>query len=192
VLAKTLSVFFNCFLDHIQGSVIFDGGWVLVGLPLDYFSDNVSQYLSTPCFRQFLDNQGVLEGGNRPDLLPDHLDQFFLKPLGGIVDLGDNKGNRNFPLQLLHFGNHSSLIDPGMSKQGFFHGPSRQPMPGSVDDVVQPGGNIEVSVIVEIAGISTGIVARGLVHILIKEALIVVVESAHEGGRHRQADAYFP
>ena len=58
----------------------------------------------------------MLKSSNRSNFLSDNSDQLLLQSLSGIVDLGDNKGNRDFPFQLLNFGNNSGLIDSRMSK----------------------------------------------------------------------------
>ena len=184
MLPKTFSIFFNCFLHHIQGSIIFNCGWEFVWLSLDYFSDDVPEDLSTSGFGQFLNNQSVLKCSNRSNFLPNNSNQLFLQSLCGIVDFSDNKGNRNFSFQFFNFGNNSSLIDSRMSKQGFLHGSSRQPVSGSIDDIIQPRSNVEISIIIKIPSISSGIVSWSLVHIFIKKTLIIVVECGHERRRH--------
>ena len=184
MLPETFSIFFNCFLHHIQGSIVFDRGWEFVGLSLDYFSDDMSEDLSTSGFGQFLYNQSMLKSSNRPNFLPDNSDQFLLQSLSGIVDFGDNKSNRDFPFQLLNFSNNSCLIDSRVSQQGLLHRSSRQPMPSSIDDIIQPGCNVEIPIIIKIPSISSGIESWGFIHVFIKKTLIVVVERGHERRRH--------
>ena len=50
VLSETFSIFFNCLLHHIQGSIIFNRSWEFVRLSLDYFSDDMPEDLSTSGF----------------------------------------------------------------------------------------------------------------------------------------------
>ena len=57
-------------------------------------------------------------------------------------------------------------------------------MSGSIDDVVEPSHHVEVAIIVEVAGISRSVVARGFLQIFFNKSLIIVVESQHERWRH--------
>ena len=133
----------------------------------------------------------MLESGNRTDLLTNQSNKFFLNSLTRISNFSDNKTHRNLSFEFLNFSNNSSLIDSRMFKKGLFHGSSGQSMSSSVDDVIESCSYIEISVIIIISSISSGVVAWSLVYIFVKESLIIVIKSTHERRRHWQSDTYF-
>ena len=109
----------------------------------------------------------MLEGGDGADLFSYQLDKLFLYILGGDVGLEHNEANRNLPLQFLNLGNNRSLTNLLMSYQDLLHLGRTKSMSSSIDNIVQPRHNIQIAIIVIIAGISSGIVAGSLGHVLL-------------------------
>jgi hypothetical protein len=133
----------------------------------------------------------MLERGNGTDLMSDELDELFFDVLNFLVGLEYNKSDGNLPFKFFHFGNNSSLRHSRMPNQHFLHLSRRQPMPGSINNIIQPGHDIEIPIIIIVAGIAGRIVPGGLTHILIQEGLVVAVKREHEGWRHGELDTDF-
>lgn len=64
-------------------------------------------------------------------------------------------------------------------------------MPRRINHIVQSRHDIQVAVLVEVAGVPGGVVPGGLGQVFLDEGFVVVVEGRHETGRHRQLYADF-
>ena len=180
MLTHSFTIFFYCIFHHVQSCIILNRCWVFVLLPLEYFTNNVAKDFSTSGFWKFLDHHHMLKSCYWTDFLSYQGYKFLLYSFPGIANLKNNKAYRNLPFQLLNLSNNSSLVDPRMSKQSLFHSTSRQPMTSSIDDIIKSGGNIKIAIIIKISSISSSIISRSLVHILIKKSLIIIKECTHK------------
>lgn len=64
-------------------------------------------------------------------------------------------------------------------------------MPRRINHIVQSRHDIQVAVLVEVAGVPGGVVPGGLSQVFLDEGFVVVVEGRHEAGRHGQLYADF-
>jgi len=180
VLAETSAVFFDFLLDQGQSRLVFDCCWEFVLLAFDDLSQNVSQNLAAPGFWQSVDQNHVLEGSHWTDFVSDQLDQLLLDVLDLLIGFEDDKPNGNLTFKFFNFSYNRRLRYSRMADQHLLHLSGRQPVPCSVNDIIQSGHDVQIPVVIIVSSITSRVVSRGLVHVLFQESLIVSVQCEHE------------
>lgn len=180
LLTQTTTVLLHHSLNGRQYTFVLDCCREFVRLALDDFSQNVTEDLTASCFWQFVDHQNILEAGNRTDLFSHESNQLLFDSFALASCLNHHESDRNLSLQLLNLRHNSSFRDDWVRDENFFHGCCGKSVACSVNDVIKSGHNVKVSVLIEVSSITGGVVTRRLIHVFLEEALIVVVECAHE------------
>ena len=73
-----------------------------------------------------------------------------------------------------------------MKGEHLFHRPGREPMAGHVDDVVDAAHDVEIAVVVLVAGVAGQVEARVARQVRLPVAVVVVPERRQAAGRQRQ------
>ncbi|CAM6001247.1 unnamed protein product [Sphagnum balticum] len=144
----------------------------------------MSQDLSASGFGEFVNYYHNLEASHRSDLLSDQCYEFLLDAFARTAVFEDYETYWDFSLELLYLGDHCHFGEGRMPEELLLYSCGGQSMSRSVDDIVKSGHYIQIAIRVEVTCISSGVVAWCLGHIFLEEGLVVVVEGAHEGGRH--------
>ena len=97
----------------------------------------------------------------------------------------DYKGEGYISFEFVFLRDYGCFNEIWVGEQSLLDGCGGESVACSVDDVVEPGHDIEIAIFIEEACVSGDIVAGRLAHILVHEGLIVPIESGHKGGRER-------
>src|SRR5690606_21336077 len=106
-------------------------------------------------------HHGPAEGGDGPDLLADQGGQLALQVAGVALAarLEHHEGGRELPLELVGHADHRALGHVRVPGDDLLDGPGGQPVPGHVDDVVDPAHDEQVAVLVDVAAVAGQVVA---------------------------------
>ena len=91
-----------------------------------------------------------LEAGDWADVMTDQLYHLLLQLLGvdRVASLDGDKSNWNLTLEIIIDSNDNGFGDMGALHDDFFHFASGEAMAGSVDDVINSGHDVEISIFV--------------------------------------------
>ena len=105
-----------------------------------------------------------LECGDRSEAFVDQLHDLGDDVLGRPIDAGleDEEAERQLSLERVGDSDHRALRDVGVRREHLFHCAGREPVPRDVDDVVGPGHDEDVALLVDVAGVGRLVVARKL------------------------------
>jgi hypothetical protein len=134
----------------------------------------------------------MMKRSHGSDLFSDQRDELLDNPIGGNPWPHRDETDGDLALEIVDFGYNGCFGHLGMSEQLLLHAGSGEPVSGRVDDVIEPGHNIEVAILIEVAGIPGGVVPGCGGQVFLDKGLVVVVEGKHKGRREGQFDADFP
>lgn len=121
LFSHSFAILFYFLLDLWQNIRILNCRRELVLLAFNDSSEDISQNFATSSFRQFIDNNNMLERSNWSNLLPDKPNKFFLNIVVFLPTFQHNKRNRYFPFEIINFGYDSNLRNFAMSQQLLLH-----------------------------------------------------------------------
>jgi hypothetical protein len=104
---------------------------------------------------------GLLEGGDRADLLAHQLTARRRSRRLGAVDAGleHHEPQRQLALELVGDADDRALGDVRMRREHLLHAAGGEPVAGDVDDVVDAAHDEQVAVVVLVAGVAGQVVA---------------------------------
>ena len=102
--------------------------------------------------------------------------------------LGHDEPDRHLALERVGHADDRALGDVRVRGEHLFHGAGREPVAGHVDDVVHAAHDVEVAVLVLVAGVAREVVAGMPREVRLLVALVVVPERGQAAGRQRQLD----
>ena len=135
-----------------------------------------AQDLARAGLGQAFDHGGGTERGDRTDAVADQLHQLADDRVLGALDAGieHREADRDLALEAVGDADHRAFGHIGMGRQHLFHAAGGEAMAGDVDDVVGAAHDVEVAVLVPVAGIGGLVVAGKVVEIGAPVALVVV------------------
>ncbi len=109
----------------------------------------------------------------------------------GPVDPGGQhqEADRRLALQVVRHADDGALGDVRMARQHLFHAAGGKAVAGDVDDVVGAGHDVDVAILVDIAGVGGLVVAGESLEIGREIAVVGVPERGEAARRHRQLGA---
>lgn len=99
------------------------------------------------------------------------------------LGLDGDESDRNFSLYLIMSANHNGLSYVFMLHEDLLHFSSGQSMTSSIDHIIFSSHYMEIPILVEIARISSVIVAQQRREVLLDVYVVVVEDGEHERGR---------
>jgi hypothetical protein len=138
-----------------------------------------------------VDDRRLAEARHSADFVAHHLDDLLDDVLVRPVDAGlqHHEADRHLAFQFVVDADHRALGDVLVLGKDFLHAAGREAVAGDVDEVVGATHDVDVAVLVEVAGIARLVVAGVVGHVAVDEALAVVPQGRKARGRQGQLDA---
>src|SRR5271166_2932804 len=162
--------------DLGQDGRIVDRGRDLVVLVIGNLLHRAAEDLAGTRFGQPFHDHGVLEVGDRADLVAHHLDDLLDDLLVQAVDSGleHQETQRRLALELVSRADDRAFSHILMGRENALHFPGGEAVAGDVDDVVGAGHHIDVAVLVDIARVARLVVAGMGAEVGLLESLVIV------------------
>lgn len=171
-------------LDLVHHIQILHSRGHLVFLVVAHFADDVSQIFARSCFGESRDYVAVFEACYRADLFSYEINYIFGYLLRivcfNMLGFDCYKGHRYLSFDLVSNTNNYSLSNKRMGHYYLLHLSSRQSMTGSVDNIIFPRHNMEISIFIFEARVTCIVVPLQCVKVLLDIFVIVIEDRMHE------------
>ncbi len=174
--------------SRMAGSSMVDG--MLYSLPLAMDRMVPRRILPERVFGSRLTMEVILEAGNRPDLVANHLHELLPDFIGISVHpcLQDEQAEGQLAFELVFGTEHGTFRHIRVAGDNLFHGPGGQTMAGDIDDIVHTAHDDRYSRLHPCSRRRWSHNNRGMLLMYDLNFSIIVVQGGQGAGRQRQLD----